>query len=43
MRVAAMACGSAESLRWGSQARAVDFKAMQRGMQALLAPVQALF
>lgn len=43
MRIAAMACGSAESLQWGSQARAVDFYDAKGDVQAMLAPVQARF
>jgi phenylalanyl-tRNA synthetase beta chain len=38
MRVAGMACGSAERLQWGSKERTVDFFDVKGDVEALLAP-----
>jgi len=43
MRVAGMACGSADALQWGSKERGLDFFDVKGDVQALLAPRQATF
>ncbi len=43
MRVAGMACGSAETLQWGCKERSVDFFDVKGDVEALLAPRQPTF
>ncbi len=43
MRVAALACGSANALQWGSKARGVDFFDIKGDVEALLAPARPSF
>ncbi|MDF1483658.1 phenylalanine--tRNA ligase subunit beta [Ramlibacter sp. H39-3-26] len=43
MRVAGMACGSADALQWGVKERAVDFFDAKGDVEALLAPAKAVF
>jgi phenylalanyl-tRNA synthetase beta chain len=43
MRVAAAACGSADTLQWGSAERAVDFFDAKGDVEALLAPRKPVF
>jgi phenylalanyl-tRNA synthetase beta chain len=43
MRVAGMACGSADSLQWGVKEQAVDFFDLKGDVQALLAPLTPVF
>ncbi len=43
MRVAALACGSAEALQWGSKARPVDFFDIKGDVESLLAPARPVF
>ncbi len=43
MRLAALACGSAHALQWGSKARVVDFFDIKGDVEALLAPARPCF
>jgi phenylalanyl-tRNA synthetase beta chain len=43
MRVAALACGPADALQWGSAERAVDFFDTKGDVEALLAPLRPRF
>ncbi len=43
MRVAALACGSADALQWGRKARPVDFFDIKGDVEALLAPARPVF
>ena len=43
MRIAALAGGSAEALQWGAQERGVDFFDAKGDVEALLAPLKAVF
>jgi len=43
MRVAGLACGSADALQWGRKEQGVDFFDVKGDVEALLAPLQAEF
>lgn len=43
MRVAGIACGSADALQWGSKERALDFFDIKGDVEALLAPLKPVF
>ncbi|MCX8520529.1 MAG: phenylalanine--tRNA ligase subunit beta, partial [Rhodoferax sp.] len=43
MRIAALACGSAEPLQWGVRETPVDFFSIKGDVESLLAPLQAEF
>ena len=43
MRVAAVACGTADVLQWGHQAQGVDFFSIKGDVEALLAPARPVF
>ncbi len=43
MRVAGMACGSADQLQWGRKDQAVDFYDVKGDVEALLAPLRPTF
>ena len=43
MRVAGMACGSAQALHWGSKERPLDFFDIKGDVEALLAPLKPVF